>query len=60
MTPARCPTACSHDLQRGVLTADLLAGDGPFPDRHPLELGRWSAAFHASRRRRPWWRSFGR
>ena len=27
----RCQDACTHDLARGVLLADLGDGDGPFP-----------------------------
>jgi len=32
----RCEGSCTHDLARGVLVSELLAGDGPFPDSHPL------------------------
>ena len=32
----RCEGSCTHDLARGVLVTELLAGDGPYPDSHPL------------------------
>jgi hypothetical protein len=32
----RCEGSCTHDLARGVLVSELLDGDGPFPDSHPL------------------------
>lgn len=30
----RCEDSCHHDLAKGVLTAELLGGDGPYPDNY--------------------------
>jgi hypothetical protein len=33
---ARCEIGCTHDLTAGVLVTDLLGGDGPINEPHPL------------------------
>jgi hypothetical protein len=43
-----CEDGCSHDLAKGVLTSELLGGDGPFdlityPTQPPLMV-LWNAA----------------
>ena len=36
----RCEEVCTHDLARGLLVSELLGGEGPYPDSHPLMLFR--------------------